>query len=58
MAVQVNGKRRGEITIAKDGGQAAAEEAALALDAVQRILDGKTLRKTIVVPGRIVNFVV
>jgi len=57
MAVQVNGKRRGEISVAKDADKATTEQAARALDAVQRLLDGKTLRKTIVVPGRIVNFV-
>ncbi len=57
IAVQVNGKRRGEITIACDADKDTAEAAALALETVQRALDGKTPRKVIVVPQRIVNIV-
>ncbi|MCO5080764.1 MAG: leucine--tRNA ligase [Rhizobiaceae bacterium] len=55
--VQVNGKKRGDLTIARDADQAAVENAALALDAVVKALDGKPPRKVIVVPQRIVNVV-
>jgi leucyl-tRNA synthetase len=57
MPVQVNGKKRGDLTIARDADQAAVERAALALDVVQKALDGKAPRKVIVVPQRIVNVV-
>jgi leucyl-tRNA synthetase len=53
IAVQVNGKRRGEITVAKDLDAKAIEELALSLDAVIRALDGRPVKKVIVVPGRI-----
>jgi leucyl-tRNA synthetase len=56
--VQVNGKKRGDLTIARDADQAAVEEATLALDFVQKALEGKTPRKVIVVPQRIVNVVI
>ncbi len=55
--VQVNGKKRGDLTIARDADQAAVEKAALELDAVIKALDGKPPRKVIVVPQRIVNVV-
>ena len=58
MAVQVNGKRRGEITVAKDLDKEAVEAAAFADPEVAAFLDGKDVKKTIVVPGRIVNIVV
>ncbi|MCO6387001.1 leucine--tRNA ligase [Aliihoeflea sp. 40Bstr573] len=58
LPVQVNGKKRGDLTIARDADQSAVEAAALALDAVQRALEGKAPRKIIVVPQRIVNVVV
>jgi leucyl-tRNA synthetase len=57
MPVQVNGKRRGEIVIAKGADNAAVEAAALADESVIRALDGKPPKKVIVVPGRIVNIV-
>ncbi len=57
MPVQVNGKLRGTIDIAPDGDKSLAEEMALALPAVQKILDGKDPKKVIVVPNRIVNVV-
>ena len=57
IAVQVNGKRRGEITVAKDLDAKAVEALALALDAVVRALDGRPVKKVIVVPGRIANIV-
>ncbi|MGH1419580.1 MAG: leucine--tRNA ligase [Hyphomicrobiaceae bacterium] len=57
IAVQVNGKRRGELTIARDADKDSVEAAALALDPIIRVLDGKQPRKVIVVPQRIVNIV-
>jgi leucyl-tRNA synthetase len=57
VAVQVNGKLRATLTLPRDGDAAAAEEAALALPAVQRALDGRTQRKVIIVPNRIINVV-
>lgn len=58
LAVQVNGKLRGTVDLPRDTGTGAAEEAALALPAVRRALEGRAPRKTIVVPNRIVNVVV
>ncbi|MEP0338185.1 MAG: leucine--tRNA ligase [Alphaproteobacteria bacterium] len=57
IAVQVNGKLRGTIELPKDCAKDAAEDAALALDKVQSVLEGKPPRKVIVVPNRIVNVV-
>ncbi|MFN4183189.1 MAG: leucine--tRNA ligase [Hyphomonas sp.] len=58
LAVQVNGKRRAEITVAKDMANDTVEAAALALPEVATFIEGKSVKKTIVVPGRIVNIVV
>ncbi|HUG27286.1 MAG TPA: leucine--tRNA ligase [Gemmatimonadales bacterium] len=58
VAVQVNGKTRGKITVARDAAEAAIIAAALAEPAVARLTDGKTLLKQIVVPNRLVNLVV
>jgi leucyl-tRNA synthetase len=55
--IQINGKKRGDLTIARDADQAAVEKAVLELDVVQKALDGKPPRKVIVVPQRIVNVV-
>jgi leucyl-tRNA synthetase len=55
--VQVNGKVRGSFQIAKSADKAAVEAAALALEDVQRFLNGAAPKKVIVVPGRIVNIV-
>ncbi len=57
MAVQVNGKLRATLDVARDTASAAVEEAALALPQVARWLGGHTPRKVIVVPNRIVNIV-
>jgi leucyl-tRNA synthetase len=57
IAVQVDGKRRGEIVIPSDADEESVKTAGLALDGVIRALAGKTPRRVIVVPGRIVNIV-
>jgi leucyl-tRNA synthetase len=57
IAVQVNGKRRGEIAIAVDAAEDHVKGQALALEGVQRALEGKPPKRVIVVPGRIVNIV-
>ncbi|MGZ5927476.1 MAG: leucine--tRNA ligase [Rhizomicrobium sp.] len=57
IAVQVNGKRRGEVVVARDADNKTVEAAALAEDGVKRALDGAIPKKVIVVPGRIVNIV-
>jgi leucyl-tRNA synthetase len=57
LPVQINGKKRAEITVARDATSAAVEAHVLALDAVKRILGGKPPKKVIVVPQRIVNVV-
>jgi len=58
IGVQVNGKVRATITLPADANQDKAQEIALAEEKVQRAMDGKSLRKFIYVPGRIVNVVV
>lgn len=57
LGVQVNGKRRAEIEVPADAPNEAVEQAALCDEAVKRHIDGKTVRKIVVVPGRIVNIV-
>jgi leucyl-tRNA synthetase len=56
LPVQVNGKKRAEITVAKDAANDDIEKAVLKLDDVQRYLNGPP-RRVIVVPRRIVNVV-
>ncbi len=58
MAVQVNGRTRGRVRVAADADEPAVVAAAKAHDNVARHLAGATLRKTVVVPGRLVNLVV
>jgi leucyl-tRNA synthetase len=58
LPVQVNGKKRADIVVDRNADQATIEKAVLALEAVQRAMEGKPLRKFIVVPQRIVNVVV
>jgi leucyl-tRNA synthetase len=57
LPVQINGKKRADVTVARDAGNADIEAAVLALDAVIKALDGKRPKKVIVVPQRIVNVV-
>ncbi|MCB1070211.1 MAG: leucine--tRNA ligase [Verrucomicrobia bacterium] len=56
--VQVNGKTRGVIETDAEAGQEAVVEAALSLATVQAQLEGKTLRKVIFIPGKMLNLVV
>ncbi len=58
VAVQLNGKLRGTLQLPKDSPKDQAEKAALALPELARGLDGKTPKRVIVVPNRIVNVVV
>jgi leucyl-tRNA synthetase len=58
MGVQVNGKLRGTLRLAKDSAREATEAAALALPETQRAMAGKPARKIVVVPNRIINIVV
>ena len=57
IAVQVNGKRRDEVRVAKGLGREQIEAIVLRLDAVARALDGRPVKKVIVVPDRIANIV-
>jgi len=58
LAVQVNGKVRGSVEVPRDAPEAEVRDKALALPNVVKHLEGKTVRKVIVVPGKIVNVVV
>ena len=58
LVVQVNGKLRAKISVAADADKQTIEDQALADEHVQRHTEGKTVRKLIVVPGRLVNIVV
>ena len=57
LPVQINGKKRGDVTVARNATNPEIEAAALALDAVKTALAGAPPRKIIVVPQRIVNVV-
>ena len=57
LVVQVNGKKRGDVTVPRGAQNPEIEAAVLALDAVKLALGGKAVRKVIVVPMRIVNVV-
>jgi leucyl-tRNA synthetase len=57
LVVQVNGKKRGDVTVARNAQNPEIEAAVLALDAVKQALGGKAVRKVIIVPMRIVNVV-
>ena len=58
IAVQVNGKLRGTLELAKDSDQKSTEEAALSLHNVASAIGDKPIRKVIIVPNRIVNVVI
>jgi leucyl-tRNA synthetase len=57
LPVQINGRKRADVTVPRDAGTAEIEAAVLALDTVQKALEGKIPKKVIVVPQRIVNVV-
>ncbi|UOY03023.1 leucine--tRNA ligase [Blastococcus sp. PRF04-17] len=57
VAVQVNGKVRAQVSVPADADAAALEAAARADEKVAAHLDGKTVRRVVAVPGRLVNFV-
>ncbi len=57
LPVQVNGRKRAEVTVSSDADNATVEASVRSLDAVQRALEGRPIRKVIVVPRRIVNVV-
>jgi leucyl-tRNA synthetase len=57
LVVQVNGKKRGDVTVPRVAQNPEIEAAVLSLDAVKLALGGKAVRKVIVVPMRIVNVV-
>jgi leucyl-tRNA synthetase len=56
--IQVNGKLRGQICVPKNATKADIEALALADASVAKHIEGKTVRKLIVVPGRLINVVV
>ncbi len=58
LMVQVNGKVRGKIEVGVDASKDEIEKHALADANVQRFIDGKTIKRVIVVPGRLINVVV
>jgi leucyl-tRNA synthetase len=57
LPVQVNGRKRADLVIARGAGSAAIEAAALELEPVRRALDGRQVKRIIIVPQRIVNVV-
>ena len=57
MPIQVNGKRRAQINVPADMDKDGVQALAMAMEETQRALDGLTVRKVIVVPGRIINIV-
>ena len=58
VAVQVNGKRRGEVSLPLDTDKESAQAAALEIANVKAAIGDKPVRKIIVVPNRIINVVV
>ena len=56
--MQVNGKVRGRITVAREAGEGDVREQALAEPRVAEQLQGRTIVKCVVVPGRLVSVVV
>ena len=58
IAVQVQGKHRGNLNVARDISQAEVEKLALEIPTVQRAIDNKVIKKIIYVPSRIINIVI
>ena len=57
LVVQVNGKLRGQIEVPVDADRAAIEQAAQTEPNVQRFVEGRPIRKIVIVPGKLVNVV-
>ena len=57
LVIQVNGKVRDKLMVSKDAPKDEIEKLALASEKVQNFVEGNTVRKVIVVPGRLVNIV-
>ena len=57
LPIQINGKRRDELTISRDAAKEDIEAAALKLDNVMKAIGDREVKKVIVVPQRIVNVV-
>ena len=58
LPVQINGKRRAEISVPRDADKDMIEKVVMAEPQVEKFLDGQAIKKCIIVPGRIVNLVV
>jgi len=58
LAVQINGRVRDHLVIARDASEEEVRQAALALDKVKAALAGAEIARVVVVPGRLVNIVV
>ena len=58
LPIQINGKKRGELEVPAEADKTKIEQLAMASEVVQRHIAGKTIRKVIIVPGRIINIVV
>ena len=58
LVLQVNGKLRGNIRVAKDADRAAIEKTALDDPGARRFIDGQTIKRVVIVPGRLVNVVI
>ena len=58
LVLQVNGKLRGNMRVAKDADRAQIEQLAMQNPNVQKHVNGQPVKKVVVVPGRLVNVVV
>lgn len=58
VSAQINGKLKKAIEVASDIGQADAEAAAQSDPTISKVMSGKSIKKVIFVPGRILNFIV
>jgi leucyl-tRNA synthetase len=58
LVIQVNGKLRGSMTVARSADKSAIESQAVAHSSIQKYLEGVTVRKVIIVPNKLVNIVV
>lgn len=58
LVIQINGKKRADVQVPADADNQTLEKYARELEVVQRFIEGKEIKKVIVVPGKLVNFVV